>query len=30
VGEGTHHGLLEKSPLYKALMPLYEEDDSLS
>jgi subfamily B ATP-binding cassette protein MsbA len=30
VGEGTHHELLEKSPLYQALMPLYEQDHSLS
>jgi subfamily B ATP-binding cassette protein MsbA len=30
VAEGTHHELLEKSPLYKQLMPLYEQDESLS
>ena len=30
VAEGTHHELLEKSPLYAALMPLYEPDASLS
>jgi ABC-type multidrug transport system fused ATPase/permease subunit len=30
VAEGTHHRLLEESPLYKALMPLYEQDSALS